>query len=108
MCNGRCPVCGHYSCSCSPYRLRQYQDAHRFDHSPNVLQRWAQDDANDRVQCELRDRRRREDEERESEDRARRARVEEERSNELRRAAEERERFVQDQADAETATEEYA
>ena len=89
MCNGRCPKCGYYSCSCSSYDLRRYQDDHRFDHASDVRRRWAQDDANDRVECELRDRRRREEE-----------RQEEER--------EERRRAAADQAHRERVAEENA
>lgn len=72
----RCPVCDAYSCRCSDYRLREYRDRHRFDHSSNVLQRWNQDDASARVEQELRDRRRkeREEEERQEEERLERRR----------------------------------
>lgn len=60
MSSGRCPICDSYSCRCSGSRLREYQSDHAFDHSPNVLRRWAQDDRNERVESELRDRRIRE------------------------------------------------
>jgi hypothetical protein len=61
MCRGTCPVCGSYSCHCSDYRLREYQRDHEFDRpSGSVLSRWAQDDRSERVECELRDRRRHE------------------------------------------------
>lgn len=66
MCDGRCPVCDSYSCRCSSYKLRQYQQDHQFTNfSAHPLQRWAQDDRNERVECELRDRQRREREEEE-------------------------------------------
>lgn len=88
MCRGTCPVCGSYSCRCSDYRLREYQRDHQFDHSSNVLSRWAQDDRSERVECELRDRRRRE------------AEAEEQRAADERRAAQARQE-ARERAEAE-------
>jgi len=61
--SGRCQICNSYICRCSELALRQYREDHVFDHSPNVLRRWEQDDAMTRVNDELRSRRKRADEE---------------------------------------------
>lgn len=95
-----CPVCRSYSCRCSAYTLRQYKDAHQFDHSPDVRRRWAQDDANARVDQELRDRRRREEDEAEAE----RRRLAQERYERHERAqAAQQAQFEREQAEREQA-----
>jgi len=63
----RCPICDSYSCRCSAYELRQYQDDHRWEHSSDVLAQWRQDDQNEQVEQQLRDLRRREEERQEEE-----------------------------------------
>ena len=70
----RCPICDSYNCRCSDSRLRGYQQDHLFDNPlGHPLRVWAQNDRNERVECELRDRRVREQQEEEDRQRQRHA-----------------------------------
>ena len=66
-----CPRCENYSCTCSKHELRRYLEDHQFDYDPNAFRRLKQEDAINRVECELRERQRQEDKKYEQEMRQR-------------------------------------